>query len=158
VRSLTFALECLYSLITLIKYRIVLLGDVSLLFCAFGWHNIVSMIWESMAMTQQWMFTTIISCFAFCTQAQVKSDHELVKDGNPVSGMTVQQAKKQPESVPVSETKTDIEPRVPLLQENTMDDEEFDSWRAADMFKDDEGEPSPRIDTVRRTFPRSGIN
>jgi len=82
-------------------------------------------------------------------EAQVKQDHDLVKDGEPVSGMSVQQQRTD-RSETLQSYKKVRTTEIPPLLENTLQDKEFEGWKNGEVFYDNDRKIyEVRMDSIR---------
>jgi hypothetical protein len=96
-----------------------------------------------------WCVTLTLS-----VNAQEKNDHVLIKDGDPVSGMSAQQEKRPAVTSRLQLGEDVAATRAPLITESTLNDETFDSWRAGDAFRDPESKAAADSIKVIELPPR----
>lgn len=81
---------------------------------------------------------------------QVKDDHDLVKDGKPVTGMTSSQQKATSSVKEMQPIKTK---EIPPLMESTLKDKSFENWQSGKIFYDDLSKVYVlKMDTVRTYY------
>ncbi|HYF67824.1 MAG TPA: hypothetical protein VD884_06805 [Ohtaekwangia sp.] len=95
--------------------------------------------------THKWITTVAIFIFS---SSGVWAQHDLVKEGNPVTGMTTEQARDK--STVKEADRIKIKPtEVPPLLRNTLGQNEFEGWEENDLYYDrTSGHYSLEIDTV----------
>ena len=95
--------------------------------------------------TYKWITTVAITLFS---SYGVWAQHDLVKDGNPVTGMTTEQARekstvKEQDRVKIKSTE------VPPMLQNTLGQNEFEGWEENDLYYDhNSGHYSLEMDTI----------
>jgi hypothetical protein len=103
-------------------------------------------------MNSNWMKTMLaaqLMAIASMSYSQEKSDHDLVKGGEPVPGMSAQQVTRPATSPGRSDEKVKETTQVPLINDNTLNDEEFDRWRVGETFLGPESEREKPADSIK---------
>lgn len=82
------------------------------------------------------VLAVVLISSALSSYAQENNDHDLIRDGDPVPGMSAQQEKRSTatQNLEAGNRQDHDADRVPLLTEPTLTDDSFDSWRAGDAF------------------------
>lgn len=93
------------------------------------------------------MAITTVAIFLFLS-FDAWAQHDLVKDGNPVTGMTTEQANKN--STHENKARKRIKPtEVPPLLQNTLGQNEFEGWEEGDLYYDHQsGHYTIEMDTI----------
>jgi hypothetical protein len=95
------------------------------------------------------IFVILLVMLSLPVFSQEKSDHDLVKGGEPVPGMSAQQVTRPATSPGRSDGKVEETIQVPLINDNTLNDEEFDRWRVGETFLGPESEREKPADSIK---------